>query len=109
MMPPVVFAWLVTLALEVPCVALWYSGQRRRMAVICAITTSITNLVMNILLPRWLGPDDAVGFGELGAIGIEAAVYAVASRPRDIGRALAASGLANGLSFAAGLILPTTL
>ena len=109
MMPAVVFAWLVTLTIEVPCVALWYPGQRRRMAVVCAITTSITNVVMNVLLPRWLGPDAAVGFGELGALGVEAAVYALASRPRDIGRALAASGLANGLSFAAGLILPATL
>jgi hypothetical protein len=109
MMPPVVFAWLVTLVVEVPCVALWYPGQRRRMAVVCAIATSITNLAMNILLPRWLSPGDTVGFGELGSIGFEALVYALASRPRDIGRALAASGLANGLSFAAGLVLPTTM
>lgn len=110
MIPPFVFAWAVTVAIEAPCVAALYPGQRRRMALICAIATSVTNVVMNVALPRWLGV--GVTFllvGEIGALLVEAAVYALAARPRDVGRALAASALANGLSFSVGLLLPNTV
>ena len=110
MIPPFVFAWAVTVAVEVPCVAALYPGQRRRMAIACALATSVTNVAMNVALPRWLG----VGLtfllvGEIGALILEALVYARARRPRDWGRALAASALANGASFSVGLLLPTTL
>jgi hypothetical protein len=110
MIPPFAFAWAVTVLTEAPCVAAVYPGERWKMAGVCALATSATNLAMNLLLPRWLG----VGLtfllvGELGALVIEALVYAIVRRPRDVGRALVASALANGASFALGLVLPTTL
>jgi hypothetical protein len=110
LIPPFAFAWGVTVAIEAPLVALVYPGQRWKMAGVCAITTSVTNLAMNVLLPRWLGVGLAfLLVGEVGALLLEALVYAVVRRPRDVGRALTASALANGASFAIGLLLPRTL
>lgn len=99
-------AWLITLAIEVPTVALMYSGQRTRMALVAALATSATNLPMNLLLPAWLGSGSAFLLtGELGALVLEAVVYFLAARPRDLPRAATASALANALSFGAGLLL----
>ena len=99
-------AWLITLVVEVPCVAAFYPGQRRRMALVAAVATSATNLPMNLLLPAWVGTGDTFLLtGELAALVLEAAVYSLAARPRDVFRAAAASALANGLSFAAGLLV----
>lgn len=110
MIPPALFAWLVTVIVEPPCVASFYPGNRLRMAVLCAVATSVTNLVMNLALPRWLGIGTAfLLVGELGALIIEASVYALARAPRDWGRALAASALANAASYASGLVLPQSL
>ena len=58
-----------------------------------------------VLIPR----DARVTNGELGALIIEASVYALARAPRDWGRALAASALANAASYASGLVLPQSL
>jgi len=97
-------AWLLTVAVEVPLVALVFPGQRARLALACAAGTTVTNLAMNLLLPRWLGAGAAwLLAGELGALLLEAALYAAVGRPRDPARALVASALANGASFAAGL------
>jgi hypothetical protein len=105
-MSGVVEAWLLTLAAEVPLVALVYPGQRTRMAAACALGTTVTNLAMNLALPRWLGAGAAfLVVGEAGALLLEAALYARVGRPRDLARALVASALANGASFAAGLML----
>lgn len=99
-------ALFVTLLFEVPIVALIFSGQRLRMATCCLITTSVTNLTMNTILFSWTSSyTQYVLIGELGALFIEAAVYSVCSRPRDIPRALVASAVANGASYAAGLFL----
>jgi hypothetical protein len=101
-----VTAWLITLAVEVPCVAALYPGQRARLAVVAALATSATNLPMNLLLPRWLGTGSAfLVTGELAALVLEAATYFFVARPRDLARAATASALANGLSFTAGLVL----
>lgn len=76
------------------------------MAAVCAVTTSVTNLAMNVFLPRWLGTGMTfLLVGETGALLIEAAVYALVAKPRDPGRALAASAVANSASFGAGLLL----
>jgi hypothetical protein len=40
---------------------------------------------------------------------LEAAAYAIVARPRDAGRALAASAVANGASFGVGLVLPALM
>ncbi len=99
-------AWLLTVAVEVPCVAAMFPGQRVRMAVACALGTSVTNLAMNALLPMALGTGAAfLVAGELGSVLAEALLYAAVGRPPDLARALAASALANGASFAAGLLL----
>jgi Flp pilus assembly protein protease CpaA len=106
-LPGYVIAWFVTVALEVPCVAAFYPGQRVRMALVCLVATSATNLAMNLFLPRWLGSGQAFLLtGEILALALEAAIYSIASHPKNLARALMASALANGLSFSAGLVLP---
>lgn len=110
MIPPFAFAWAVTVAVESPLVAAVYAGERLKMASVCAVATSITNLCMNLLLPRWLGTGALfLLVGEIGALALEALVYARVRRPRDVGRALVASALANGASFSIGLVLPSTI
>ena len=57
-------------------------------------------------MPRLLAPGGPVLLlGELIALAAEAAVYAVVARPRELGRSLIASALANSLSYAAGLAI----
>lgn len=110
MIPPFILAWAITVAVESPCVAAFYPGRRASMAGVCAVVTSVTNLAMNVLLPRWLGTGTTfLLVGEIGALLIEAAAYAVVAKPRDVGRALAASAVANGASFGVGLVLPALL
>ncbi len=102
-----VMAWALTVVAETPCVMAVYPGQRRRMGLTCALSTTVTNLAMNYVLPRWLGA--GVLFllvGEMGALVLEAVIYAAVGRPRDLARALVASALANGASFALGLAFP---
>jgi hypothetical protein len=102
----VLAALVVTLAIEVPLVAIVFRGQRARMALVCAVTTGATNLFMNTAFRTWIPERGlAITLGELGALAIEAAVYALASRPRDVPRALLASALANAASYAAGFVL----
>lgn len=105
MIQAVITAWLITLAAEVPVVALVYARQRRRMAIVCAVTTSVTNLLMNLLLSRVLPPSEYLLYGELGALVIEALVYWFVAHPRDPGRAMVASAAANLASYGAGLVL----
>jgi len=105
--PGYLIAWVVTLLVEVPCVAALYRGQRLKMGLVCAVATSATNLPMNLLLPHWLGTGLLfLLVGETAAVVLEAAVYFAVSRPRNLPLAMIASALANGLSFAAGLALP---
>jgi hypothetical protein len=102
----VVSALLVTLAVEVPIVALLYRGARTRMALVCASITGLTNVAMNAWLFDALASYETYLLtGELGATVLEAAVYALASPRRHTGRALVAAGLANAASFAAGLVI----
>lgn len=105
-MTPALVALAVTVAVEVPIVALVFPRERARMALACAIATSATNLAMNLLLyPRVGSVDTYLLVGEIGATLAEAAVYYAASREHDVGRALLASALANAASFGAGLVL----
>jgi hypothetical protein len=60
---------------------------------------------MHFLLPDVVDtPESVLLIGELGALLIEAGVYALVSRPRDPGRALIASAVANTLSYLAGFV-----
>jgi hypothetical protein len=105
--------WLalaVTLAIEVPVVVLLFPGQRVRMGIAALVANTATNLVLNLLLPRLPGiGSHHVVVGEVFALVGEAAIYAAVSRPRSLSRALVASGLGNGLSFAAGGLLVAAL
>jgi hypothetical protein len=103
---PYLLALALTLAIEVPLVALVFSGQRLRMALVAAVATTATHLFMHFVLPR-LGLTYAgwLVSGELVALVGEAAAYAFLSRPRDLPRALAASAVANAASYAVGLFL----
>ncbi|MEZ4225262.1 MAG: hypothetical protein R3B13_30200 [Polyangiaceae bacterium] len=105
-MNAVLVALAVTLAVEIPVVALVYKGERVRMALACAGVTAATNLTMNTLLLR-VAPsiESYLLIGEVGAVVLEAAAYVWISKSRDLGRALVASALANSLSYAAGLWL----
>lgn len=110
LLPPFIFAWLVTVIIEAPIVAAFYSRRRLRMGLVAAATTSATNLFMNLFLPRWVGVGMAfIILGEGGALLVEAVVYSLMSQSNDHARALAASGLANASSFAIGLVLPMTI
>src|SRR5512142_1725984 len=94
----------ITLVLEVPIVAALYPGRRARLALVCAVATTATHLLLHFGFPRLLPRGSPVLLaGEAFATLSEAAVYAVFGR--ELGRALVASGLANAASFGAGLIL----
>jgi peptidoglycan biosynthesis protein MviN/MurJ (putative lipid II flippase) len=109
-MPPFLFAVAVTILIESPCVAAFYPKDRVAMALFCASINFVSNLTMNLLLPRWLGTGATfLVVGESGALCLETVFYYLVSRDKSPWRALAASGLANGLSFGAGLLLPPTL
>ena len=96
----------LTLLVEVPVVAACFAGQRLRMATVCALTTTPTHLAMHFLLPGLLGEARHwVLVGELAVLLVEAAAYALLSRPRDLPRGAVASALANGLSYGAGALL----
>ena len=99
-------AWIVTVIIEVPVVALVFPGQRLRMACACLAATTVTHAFMHFALPT-LVPSFTlwVVIGEATALAVEAVVYALVSKPRSASRALVASALANLLSFSAGLIL----
>src|SRR5262245_39250374 len=90
----------LTLAVEVPVVAAVFHSTRWRMAKIAAVVTTATHWSMHFVLPllvesraTWLVA------GEIGALVLEGAAYALLARPRDLGRGLLASALANGASF----------
>jgi hypothetical protein len=104
--PGIGSALLVTLALEVPIVSLFYPRERARMALTCALATSATNLAMNAWLVHLASSYSTyLLLGELGASTLEALAYVAVSPRHDIGRALVASGIANAVSFSAGLLL----
>ncbi len=106
MIPPWALACAVTVAVECPIVAAVYPGRRLKMAFVCAVATAATNLAMNLLFRRWLGAGlDHLLVGELSALLLEALAYVLVCRPRDLGRALVASALANGASFSAGFFV----
>jgi hypothetical protein len=100
---PNTLALVVTLAIEVPFVAALFRGQRLRMATVALVVNIATNVVLNHWVTR-LGPG-AVQVSEVVIVVVEAAVYAIASRPRDVSRALLASALGNALSYGAGFVL----
>jgi hypothetical protein len=100
-----VLALAITVVIEVPIVCAFYPGQRVRMGIACALATSATNLFMNLVLLAAMGTYAGyLAMGEATALASEALVYVLVSRPRDVPRALAASGAANLASFLAGVV-----
>lgn len=100
----VLLALAITVLIEAPVVALLYRRQRWRMALVCAVTTAVTNLAMNTVLLASAGSYESYLLaGEIGALLIEAGIYVLASTDHEIARALVASAAANALSFGVGL------
>jgi hypothetical protein len=94
-------ALLVTILVEAPLVGLVY--RRLSMALVCAVTTGVTNFVMNRFLFRALrSAEQYVLIGELGAVVVEALIYFLVAREQGAARAIDASALANSASFVAG-------
>ncbi|MBI5498689.1 MAG: hypothetical protein HY907_00475 [Deltaproteobacteria bacterium] len=94
----------LTIAVEVPTVALFYPGQRLRLGTCCCLVTTLTHATIFLVLFRFLDfVAAALVLGETGAILAEAGAYAVVSRPHDFPQALMASAAANALSFGLGL------
>ena len=99
-------ALAITLGIEVPVVAFLFRGQRRRMAVTCVVATCVTHLFMHLVLPKLIHTyDQWILIGEMAALLLEGLAYWLMSRPRDLGRALVASAIANTLSYVAGLVI----
>lgn len=99
-------ALLVTLVIEVPIAAALFPRQRARIALVSLVANAATNLALNVGLP-WLGVygTPRILAGETAALVLEAIAYAAVSRPHDVGRAIFASALGNGLSFTVGSML----
>ena len=96
----------LALVLEIPVVALCFPGQRLRLAITCAVATTVTHFFMHFgLAPLVSSLAQFVVVGELQAVVLEAAAYWLASHPRSLKRALVASLCANGSSFVVGLLL----
>lgn len=98
-------ALALTLGVEVPIVAALYPGQRARLAVIAAFASTATHLTLHFALPRLVPAAQVMLLGEALALLGEALAYGVLSRPRDLGRALVASALANAASFGLGILV----
>ncbi|MBI5533772.1 MAG: hypothetical protein HY898_13715 [Deltaproteobacteria bacterium] len=65
-----------------------------------------THVTIHVVVPRLGLPLPAWDLvGEAFAFAVEAAVYAIVIRPRSAWWAVAASALANGVSYTAGLVL----
>ena len=104
-MPPWALALAITLGLEVPLIAALYPRQRLRLVGVSLLANTATNLTLNRLLPRMFDtPGAHILPGEILAVLVEAAAYSLASRPRDLPRALLASSVANALSYSVGLL-----
>jgi len=84
-------------------VAALFPGRRLRLAIVSAVATSATHLLMHLALPQLVPAAWWLLAGEAMALAVEATAYALAGR--DLARALVASGLANAASFAAGWLL----
>jgi hypothetical protein len=99
-------ALAITLLVEVPIVALLFPGQRVRMAIVCAIATTDTHLLMHFALIRLASSyDNWVLLGEVTALVLEACAYVWFSRPRRVGPALIASAAANSASYVVGWLV----
>ena len=94
----------ITLAVEIPVVAAFFPGRRRRMALACAVATTVTHVLLYFVFPVFiLRRDLSLLVGEAVATLAEAgAYYAVGREP---GRALVAAAVANTCSFAIGVVI----
>ncbi len=108
--PGTLRALVVTIVIEVPIVFALFPRQRLRMAAIALVANTATNLTLNVGLPRMgVHGMPRILVGESAALVLEALAYAVLSRPREVGRAIIASAVGNGLSFTLGSALANVL
>jgi len=109
-MTGVLEALVTTLVIEVPVVAYCFPRQRVRMALVATLANTLTNLTLNVILPRIPSLHQCyLVMGESLALIIEAFAYAAATRPRDIGRSLAVAAVSNALSYELGGALLTAI
>lgn len=103
-------ALIVTVAIELPVVALCFPDQRLRLAFVALIVNCLTNPLLNLVLPAIpLFSGEHVVIGEVLAVVMEAVAYGLAARGRECGRALAVSAACNALSYEFGGALASTL
>jgi hypothetical protein len=96
-------AVLATLLIEVPLVVWLLPGPRPVVLLVAVVANVATNLFLNVALPHFvLCRPHALGIGETLAVVVEALAYYCVSRPREAGRALFVSGLANAASYSGG-------
>jgi hypothetical protein len=119
-MTPLLEAWLtafgLTLLVEIPIFAIVARLLERgrapraplwRLAIAGAAGTCLTHPLLWFVWPRLFGGYSAyVVSGELLVAAIETGTFYLVARPVRLSTAAAASFLANGASFAVGMILP---
>jgi hypothetical protein len=97
------YALGLTLALEVPFVALCYPRQRLRLAVVALLSNALTNLTLNLVLPSIPAFQGShVVIGEILAVVLEALAYTATAQPRNVGKAIMVSAVGNALSYELG-------
>jgi hypothetical protein len=115
---PLVAAWLrafvCTIVLETP-VVVWLTrdvdfSTARRIAIAVFANLATHPVVWFVIMPYdhplfGLGDGARLAIAETWAFAVEAAVYFVVFHKLSASRAVAVSALANGFSFAAGLLL----
>jgi hypothetical protein len=100
-------ALLLTLAIELPLVLWWLrSAPRKRVLAAALLSNLLTHLSIHFGLAWFsLGQAAFVVVAESWAFSCEAFLYWLAIRPASLWKAVAASALANGVSYAMGLLL----
>ena len=105
MSPEYLAALTATICIEVPVVILFFPEQRVRMGVSCLLATTATHLFLFFGVPAFCPLQYQIVLGESIAVVVEAVVYIVVSRPRNVSKSLLASAIANTASYGAGVVL----
>ena len=103
--PGYLFALGVTVAIEVPLVALAFPGERLKMAACALVATTLTHLGMHLVTP--ISPEALMTWlivGETAAVVLEGLAYWAVTNKRGFLWAMGVSIIANAASFSAGFL-----
>ena len=103
--PGYLFALGITVAVEVPLVALAFPGERLKMAACDLVATTVTHLGMHLVTP--ISPEAFLTWlivGETTAVVLEGLAYWAVTNKRGFLWAMGVSVVANAASFSAGLL-----